>query len=35
MEKKSSETFREYAQWWREKATRARPPLDENEMIKI
>ncbi len=35
MEKKSSETFREYAQRWREKAARARPPLDEREMIKI
>jgi hypothetical protein len=35
MEKKSSETFREYAQRWREKAARARPPLDEKEMIKI
>jgi hypothetical protein len=33
MEKKSSETFREYAQRWREKATRARPPLNEREMI--
>jgi hypothetical protein len=35
MEKKSSETFREYAQQWREVAARARPPLDEKEMIKI
>uniref|UniRef100_A0A2N9G2N0 Retrotransposon gag domain-containing protein n=1 Tax=Fagus sylvatica TaxID=28930 RepID=A0A2N9G2N0_FAGSY len=35
MEKKSSETFREYAQRWREKAARARPPLEEKEMIKI
>uniref|UniRef100_A0A2N9FW93 Reverse transcriptase domain-containing protein n=1 Tax=Fagus sylvatica TaxID=28930 RepID=A0A2N9FW93_FAGSY len=35
IEKKSSETFREYAQRWREKAARARPPLDEREMIKI
>uniref|UniRef100_A0A2N9J5K6 Integrase catalytic domain-containing protein n=1 Tax=Fagus sylvatica TaxID=28930 RepID=A0A2N9J5K6_FAGSY len=35
MEKKSNETFREYAQRWREKAARARPPLDEREMIKI
>ena len=35
MEKKSSETFRENAQRWREKAARARPPLDEREMIKI
>ena len=35
MEKKSSETFREYAQRWREKAAWARPPLDEREMIKI
>uniref|UniRef100_A0A2N9EWM1 Reverse transcriptase domain-containing protein n=1 Tax=Fagus sylvatica TaxID=28930 RepID=A0A2N9EWM1_FAGSY len=33
--KKSNETFREYAQRWREKAARARPPLDEREMIKI
>ena len=35
MEKKSNETFREYAQRWRKKAARARPPLDEREMIKI
>ena len=35
MEKKSNETFREYAQRWREKAARARSPLDEREMIKI
>jgi hypothetical protein len=35
MEKKSNETFREYAQRWREKAAQARPPLDEREMIKI
>ena len=35
MEKKSNETFKEYAQRWREKVARARPPLDEREMIKI
>jgi hypothetical protein len=35
MEKKSNKTFREYAQRWREKAARARPPLDEREIIKI
>jgi hypothetical protein len=35
MQKKSNETFKEYAQRWREKAARARPPLDEREMIKI
>uniref|UniRef100_A0A2N9GM77 Retrotransposon gag domain-containing protein n=1 Tax=Fagus sylvatica TaxID=28930 RepID=A0A2N9GM77_FAGSY len=35
MEKKSGESFREYAQRWREKVARARPPLDEKEMIKI
>ena len=35
MEEKSNETFREYCQRWREKAARARPPLDEREMIKI
>jgi hypothetical protein len=35
MEKKSNETFKEYAQRWREKAARARLPLDEKEMIKI
>lgn len=35
MEKKSGETFREYAQRWREMAARARPPLDEKKMIKI
>ena len=35
MEKKSGETFREYTQQWTEMAARARPPLDEKEMIKI
>ena len=35
MEKKSSETFREYAQQWKEMTARACPPLDEKEMIKI
>jgi hypothetical protein len=35
MEKKSSETFREYAQQWKEMVARACPPLDEKEMIKI
>ena len=35
MKKKSNETFREYAQRWREKAARECPPLDEREMIKI
>ena len=35
MEKKSGETFREYAQRWREMAARAHPPLDEKKMIKI
>ena len=35
MEKKSGETFKECAQRWREMAARARPPLDEKEMIRI
>uniref|UniRef100_A0A2N9IJ07 Uncharacterized protein n=1 Tax=Fagus sylvatica TaxID=28930 RepID=A0A2N9IJ07_FAGSY len=33
--RRATKTFREYAQRWREKAARARPPLDEREMIKI
>uniref|UniRef100_A0A2N9FD52 Retrotransposon gag domain-containing protein n=1 Tax=Fagus sylvatica TaxID=28930 RepID=A0A2N9FD52_FAGSY len=36
MEKKSSEIFREYTQWWRRNGgLRACPLLDEKEMIKI
>ena len=35
MEKKSNETFREYAQQWREVVAWARPPLNEKEMIRI
>ena len=33
-EKKSGESFREYAQRWRELATQVQPPMMENEMIK-
>ena len=35
MEKKSGETFKEYARQWREMVAWAHPPLDEKEMIKI
>jgi hypothetical protein len=35
MEEKNGGTFRENAQRWKEKAARARPPLDEKEMIRI
>ena len=33
-EKKSGESFREYAQRWHELATQVQPPMMENEMIK-
>ena len=33
-EKKSGESFWEYAQRWRELATQVQPPMMENEMIK-
>jgi len=35
MAKKSSKTFREYAQRWRELATQVEPPLYEKEMITM
>jgi hypothetical protein len=35
MEKKSGESFREYAQHWRERASMVHPPLEEKEMMKI
>ena len=33
-EKKSGESFREYAQRWRELAAQVQPPMMEDEMIK-
>ncbi|KAG5570825.1 hypothetical protein H5410_060591 [Solanum commersonii] len=33
--KKTTETFREYAICWRSEAARVRPPVDENEMKYI
>ena len=33
-EKKSGESFYEYAQMWRELAAQVQPPMMENEMIK-
>ena len=35
MEKKSGESFREYAQRWRERASMVHPPFKEKEMMKI
>ncbi len=35
MEEKNGGTFKEYAQRWKEKAARARLPLNEKEMIRI
>jgi hypothetical protein len=35
MVEKNGGTFKEYAQQWKEKAARARLPLDEKEMIRI
>jgi len=35
MAKKSSETFKEYAQRWRELAAQVEPPLYEKEMITM
>ena len=32
---KSEDTFKEYAQWWRELAIRVLPPLLEREMIDM
>ena len=34
MKKRSGESFREYAQTWRELAAQVQPPMMENEMIK-
>ena len=34
MEKKSGESFYEYAQMWRELAAQVQPPMMENEMVK-
>ena len=34
IEKKSGESFREYAQRWHELPTQVQPPMMENEMIK-
>ena len=34
IKKKSGESFREYAQRWRELAAQVQPPMVENEMIK-
>ncbi|KAI5390428.1 hypothetical protein KIW84_075664 [Lathyrus oleraceus] len=35
LSQKDKETFKEYAQRWRELATQITPPLEENEMTKI
>jgi hypothetical protein len=35
MTQKDKETFKEYAQRWRELATQITPPLEEKEMTKI
>ncbi|XP_070029017.1 uncharacterized protein [Nicotiana sylvestris] len=35
LKKKSSESFREYAVKWHEKASRVKPPMDEIEMVKV
>ncbi|XP_033509121.1 uncharacterized protein [Nicotiana tomentosiformis] len=34
LQKKSSESFQEYARWWRSEAARAQPPLDDSELTK-
>ncbi|XP_075105073.1 uncharacterized protein LOC142179242 [Nicotiana tabacum] len=34
VEKKPSESFREYGFQWREQATRVNPPMEEDEMVK-
>lgn len=33
MENQSTESFKEYAQRWRDKAAQVQPPLSEKEMI--
>ena len=35
MKKGESETFREYAQRWREKASQVQPPLAEKEIVRL
>jgi len=35
MSKKSTETFKEYAQRWRELATQVEPPFPNNEMVAM
>ena len=35
MEKKANETFKEYAQRWREIATQVEPPLSDKEMVAM
>nr|XP_033515731.1 uncharacterized protein LOC117280156 [Nicotiana tomentosiformis] len=34
LQKKSSESFQEYARRWRSEAARAQPPLDDSELTK-
>jgi len=35
MKKTDSETFREYAQRWRQKASQVQPPLSEKEIVRV
>ena len=35
MFKKEGETFKEYAQWWRDLAAKVAPPIVEREMITM
>ena len=35
MAKSETETFKEYAQWWREVATQVEPPLSDKEMLEM
>lgn len=35
LSRKSSESFKEYGQWWKELAARAQPPLLDKELIDI
>ena len=35
MVKKESETFKEYAQWWRDPAAQVAPPMVKREMITM
>ncbi|XP_019226600.1 PREDICTED: uncharacterized protein LOC109208050 [Nicotiana attenuata] len=35
LNKKSSESFREYAVKWREQTARVKPPMDETEMVSV